>query len=543
MSNAVYFTPLTPLSFLDRSARVFPDKTAIVYGARRRTYAQFAADATRLARALQANGVAPGDRVAYLLPNLPEMLVAHFGVPLAGGVLLALNTRLSALEIGYILDHSAAQVLVVDSGFLPIVPAALADAPGVRQVVVLEDDQAAVPFPQDAWDALGDKAIRYADYLATGSDEPLPWAVEDEMAPLALNYTSGTTGKPKGVVYHHRGAYLNSFGEIIHSAHTSSSVYLWTLPMFHCNGWCTPWAVTAIGGTHVCLREVRGDVIWQLIDEHGITHLNGAPTVVSAIMFAPERRELAEPVIITTAGAPPAPTTILQMEQMGFGIRHVYGLTEVYGPYTVCEPQESWASLEPAERARVQSRQGVGMIQTDPVRVVDAAMNDVPADGETMGEIVMRGNNVMLGYYLDEQGTRTAFEGGWFHSGDLGVMHPDGYIELRDRAKDVVISGGENISTVEVEQALMSHPAVLEVAVVGVPDEKWGERPKAFVVTHADKTATVAELIEHVRTQIAHYKAPRDIDFLVELPKTSTGKIQKFQLREAEWAGREKLIH
>ncbi|MCO5310112.1 MAG: long-chain-fatty-acid--CoA ligase [Austwickia sp.] len=543
MSNAVYFTPLTPLSFLDRSARVFPDKTAIVYGARRRTYAQFAADATRLARALQANGVAPGDRVAYLLPNLPEMLVAHFGVPLAGGVLLALNTRLSALEIGYILDHSAAQVLVVDSGFLPIVPAALADAPGVRQVVVLEDDQAAVPFPQDAWDALGDKAIRYADYLATGSDEPLPWAVEDEMAPLALNYTSGTTGKPKGVVYHHRGAYLNSFGEIIHSAHTSSSVYLWTLPMFHCNGWCTPWAVTAIGGTHVCLREVRGDVIWQLIDEHGITHLNGAPTVVSAIMFAPERRELAEPVIITTAGAPPAPTTILQMEQMGFGIRHVYGLTEVYGPYTVCEPQESWASLEPGERARVQSRQGVGMIQTDPVRVVDAAMNDVPADGETMGEIVMRGNNVMLGYYLDEQGTRTAFEGGWFHSGDLGVMHPDGYIELRDRAKDVVISGGENISTVEVEQALMSHPAVLEVAVVGVPDEKWGERPKAFVVTHADKTATVAELIEHVRTQIAHYKAPRDIDFLVELPKTSTGKIQKFQLREAEWAGREKLIH
>ena len=543
VTDAVYFTPLTPLSFLDRSARVFPDKTAIVYGTRRTTYAQFAADATRLARALQADGVAPGDRVAYLLPNVPEMLVAHFGVPLAGGVLLALNTRLSPMEIGYILDHAQARVLVVDSGFLPMVPAALRDAPGVAKVVVLEDDQAAVPFPQDAWDALGDKATRYADYLAAGSDEPLPWAVANEMAPIALNYTSGTTGKPKGVVYHHRGAYLNSFGEIIHSAFTSSSVYLWTLPMFHCNGWCTPWAVTAIGGTHVCLREVRGDVIWGLIEEHGITHLNGAPTVISAIMVAPQRRELAAPVLVTTAGAPPSPTTILQMEQMGFGIRHVYGLTEVYGPYTVCEPQASWAGLEPKERARVQSRQGVGMIQTDPVRVVDPEMNDVPADGTTLGEIVMRGNNVMLGYYLDEGGTRTAFEGGWFHSGDLGVMHPDGYIELRDRAKDVVISGGENISTVEVEQALMSHPAVFEVAVVGVPDEKWGERPKAFVVTHDGKTVTEADLIEHVREQIAHYKAPRAIEFLVELPKTSTGKIQKYQLREVEWAGREKLIH
>jgi fatty-acyl-CoA synthase len=543
VTDAVYFTPLTPLSFLDRSARVFPDKTAIVYGTRRTTYRQFADDATRLAGALQAHGIGAGDRVAYLLPNVPEMLVAHFGVPLAGGVLLALNTRLSPMEIGYILDHAQAHVLVVDSGFLPIVPAALRDAPAVERVVVLEDDQAGVEFPQSAWDALGDKAMRYADFVAAGSDEPLPWAVADEMAPITLNYTSGTTGKPKGVVYHHRGAYLNSFGEIIHSAFTSSSVYLWTLPMFHCNGWCTPWAVTAVGGTHVCLREVRGDVIWGLLDEHGITHLNGAPTVISAIMVAPQRRELRSPVLVTTAGAPPAPTTILQMEQMGFGIRHVYGLTEVYGPYTVCEPQAEWAGLEPAERARVQSRQGVGMIQTDPVRVVDASMNDVPADGNSLGEIVMRGNNVMLGYYLDEGGTRTAFEGGWFHSGDLGVMHPDGYIELRDRAKDVVISGGENISTVEVEQALMSHPAVFEVAVVGVPDEKWGERPKAFVVTHEGQTATEDELIAHVREQIAHYKAPRAIEFLAELPKTSTGKIQKFQLREVEWAGREKLIH
>jgi fatty-acyl-CoA synthase len=313
--------------------------------------------------------------------------------------------------------------------------------------------------------------------------------------------------------------------------------------MFHCNGWCTPWAVTGIGGTHVCLREVRGDVIWQQIRRHRVTHLNGAPTVVTTILNAAQASPLDHPLVITTAGAPPSPTTILQMERMGFGIVHVYGLTETYGPYSVCQTQPQWSALPPDERAAIQARQGVGMIQTEGLRVVDKAMVDVPADGSTMGEIVMRGNNLMAGYYRDPEGTDAAFDGGWFHSGDLGVMHPDGYVELRDRAKDVVISGGENISTIEVEQALMSHDAVLEVAVVGVPDEKWGERPKAFVVLKADRQATEAELIEHVRAKIARYKAPRNVDLVAELPKTSTGKIQKFALREPEWAGRTHRVH
>ncbi len=542
--DPVYVTQLTPLSFLDRSARVFTNKTAVIYGDRRMTYAELATEVTRMARALRANGVQPGDRVGYLMPNLPEMLVAHFAVPLSGGVLVALNTRLLAPEIGYILDHAGAKLLVADSSFCGAIPRVLDAAPNVTKVVVLEDDQAGQSASAEHLAALGDRAVRYDDFVATGDavTDDLPWTVADEWSPISLNYTSGTTGKPKGVLYHHRGAYLNSYGEIIHSAHTSSSVYLWTLPMFHCNGWCTPWAVTAIGGTHVCLREVRGDVIWDLIAEHGVTHLNGAPTVVMAIMNAERATDLDAPVLITTAGAPPAPATIMQMEAMGFGIRHTYGLTEVFGPYSVCEPQDSWADLEPRERAVIQARQGVGMIQTDPMRVVDTDMQDVPADGNTIGEIVMRGNNVMLGYYKDDAGTEAAFEGGWFHSGDLGVMHPDGYVELRDRAKDVVISGGENISTVEVEQALMDHPGVLEVAVVGVPDDTWGERPKAFVVLKTGQQATPAELIEHVRGRIAHYKAPRDVDFVVELPKTSTGKIQKFHLREPEWAGREKQI-
>jgi fatty-acyl-CoA synthase len=352
-----------------------------------------------------------------------------------------------------------------------------------------------------------------------------------------IAYTSGTTGKPKGVQYSHRGAYLNSFGEIVHSSHSPDSVYLWTLPMFHCNGWCTPWAVTGIGGTHVCLREVRGDAIWRLIEEHGVTHLNGAPTVVTTILRAPEARKLDYQLVITTAGAPPSPTTIMQMEQMGFRIVHVYGLTETYGPYSVNQYQHAWDDMEPEQRAKLRARQGVGMICADWMRVVDADMNDVPADGTTMGEIVMRGNNVMTGYYNDPVGTEKAFAGGWFHSGDLGVMHPDGYVELRDRAKDVVISGGENISTIEVEQAIVSHPAVLEAAVIGVPDEKWGERPKAFVVLADGGRATPEELIEHVRSKIARFKAPKAVEIVAELPKTSTGKVQKFELREKEWSG------
>ncbi|MDT7627291.1 MAG: hypothetical protein QOF99_8192 [Pseudonocardiales bacterium] len=547
MPGAVYQTELTPLSYLRRSAEVYPDKTAIVYGDRRYSYAEFAEAATQVARALRASGIAPGDRVAYLLPNLPEMLVAHFAVPLAGAVLVAINTRLSTDEVRYILDHSGAKLLVVDAVLAATVAPVADELAGVTEIVTVVD-----PAAPGSGDRIA--GPDYDDFVARGTaGEPLPWAVDDELATISINYTSGTTGRPKGVMYTHRGANLNSLSEIVHSAHTPDSVYLWTLPMFHCNGWCTPWAVTAIGGTHICLREVRGDVIWRLIGEHGVTHLNGAPTVVTTIMNAPEAVTLDYQLVVTTAGAPPAPATILQMERMGFRIVHVYGLTETYGPYSVNQFQPAWAELDAEERAKLQARQGVGMITAEWLRVVDEDMADVAADGATMGEIVMRGNNVMKGYYDDAEGTERAFAGGWFHSGDLGVRHLDGYVELRDRAKDVVVSGGENISTVEVEQALMSHPAVLEVAVIGVPDEKWGERPKAFVVlksgvlksgalTSGGATAGEDELLEHVRAKIARYKAPKAIEFVEELPKTSTGKVQKFELREKEWAGEQHRI-
>jgi fatty-acyl-CoA synthase len=531
---------MSPLSFLERSARVWPDKIAVVYGRRRLTYSDLAAEAMRVALALQASGVEPGDRVAYLMPNLPELLIAHFAVPLAGGVLVAVNTRLTAEEVAYILRHSGAKILVVDAALLPTAATAANDVEAVTELVVAEDAELA---PADA-DLIEDpRLVSYSEFLARGTGEPLPWSVSDELAPIAINYTSGTTGRPKGAVYTHRGAYLNCFGEIIHSRHDENSVYLWTLPMFHCNGWCTPWSLTAIGGTHVCLREVRGDAIWDQLREHDVTHLNAAPTVVSTILNARDTGPLTRPVLITTAGAPPSPTTIAHMERMGFQIVHVYGLTETYGPISFCQSQPEWAGLSADERSVLQARQGVSMIQAEGLRVVDAEMADVPADGSTMGEIVMHGNNVMAGYYLDPDATAEAFRGGWFHSGDLGVMHPDGYIELRDRSKDVVISGGENISTIEVEQALMSHPAVLEAAVIGVPDDKWGERPKAFVVLRAGESATPEELIAHVRTKIASYKAPRDIDITLELPKTSTGKIQKFVLRDSEWAGRIHRVH
>jgi fatty-acyl-CoA synthase len=532
--GAISYTAQTPLSFLERSARVWPDKVAVIYGSRRLTYAEFAAEAARVAGALRASGVQPGDRVAYLMPNLPEMLVAHFAVPLAGGVLVAINTRLTAEEVSYILRHSGAKILVADAALLPVAAAAAEGVGTVTQLVVAVDAEAGSTGPDLAAES---RLVSYSEFLADQAADPVPWSVPDELAPIAINYTSGTTGRPKGVIYTHRGAYLNSYAQIIHSRHDENSVYLWTLPMFHCNGWCAPWAVTAIGGTQVCLREVRGDAIWQQLRQHGITHLNAAPTVVSTILNASSAGPLPRPVLITTAGAPPSPTTIAEMEGMGFTVVHVYGLTETYGPITICQFQPDWADLAVDQRAALQARQGVGMITAEGVRVVDDEMADVPADGETMGEIVMRGNTVMAGYYLDPEATAEAFRGGWFHSGDLGVMFPDGYIELRDRAKDIVISGGENISTVEVEQALMSHPCVLEAAVVAVPDDKWGERPKAFVVLRAGTSATQQELIAHVRTKIAGYKAPREVDITMELPKTSTGKIQKFILRDKEWAG------
>ncbi|MXQ75582.1 long-chain-fatty-acid--CoA ligase [Rhodococcus rhodochrous] len=532
-TGAANYSQMSPLRFLERSAAVFPDRTAIIHGDRTYTYAEFADEAQRLARVLRSR-IEPGDKIAYLTPNVPEMLIAHFAVPLAGGVLVALNSRLAGPELEYILDHSETKLLFVDSELLGSVENVRDNVPNVAEIIEVPDST--VPAPDVP---AGVATARYDEFLAQADSldaTPLPWSVDDELGVITLNYTSGTTGKPKGVMYTHRGAYLNSLGETFHNSFDGQSKYLWTLPMFHCNGWCTPWAVTAAAGTHICLRAVRADAIWDAIDNLGVTNLCGAPAVCSTIANAEQAHPLDRPLRITTAGAPPSPTVIAQLEQIGITVVHVYGLTEVYGPYTICEYQDSWDDKPADERAALLSRQGVGMLQAETARVVDEDMNDVPADGETMGEIVLRGNNVMLGYYKDPDATEEAFRGGWFHTGDLGVMYPDGYIQLKDRAKDIIISGGENISTVEVEQAIVSHPAVLDVAVVGVPDEKWGERPKAFVILKKGESVTAEEIIDYTRTLLAGYKVPRDIVFPLELPRTSTGKILKFELRSAEAA-------
>jgi fatty-acyl-CoA synthase len=525
-TGSTFDSQLTPLRFLQRSAAVFPDKDAVLDGSRRLTYAQFAREAARLASALASAGVEPGDRVAYLCPNTAEMLIAHFGVPLAGAVLVPINTRLAPEEIRYICAHSGAKLLFVDAELVE--SAAAVDS--VEELVRID-------APGTSAEDRPDRAVRYEEFLTRGGEEEPDWSVADELGTIAINYTSGTTGRPKGVMYTHRGAYLNALGEVIHSEHSSGSVYLWTLPMFHCNGWCTTWAVTAIGGTHVCLRAVRGGPIWELIAAEGVTHLNGAPTVLTTIANDPNARPLERPLTITTAGAAPSPAIIGQLEGLGARIIHVYGLTETYGPYSLCERQSEWDGLDVPARAKLLARQGVGMVQAEDLRVVDAEMNDVPRDAETIGEIVMRGNNVMKGYHDDPEATAVAFRGGWFHSGDLGVMHPDGYVEIRDRAKDIVISGGENISTVEVEMAILSHGAVLEAAVIGVPDERWGERPRAFVTLKSEGRVTEAELIEHVRSQLAAYKAPDGVEFVAELPKTATGKVQKHELRRLHATG------
>jgi fatty-acyl-CoA synthase len=517
-TDVPWLQALSPLSFLERSAFVFADKVAVIDGPRRLTYADFAGEAMRLASALKHAGLKRGERVAFIALNTAEMLVAHFAVPLAGGVLVAINTRLSPDEVTYICSHSEAKMVFASAELAHVAERAAGTVPSIRHRVGLGDASA------EPW-------MPYEDFCASAPPADLSWEIDDELAPISVNYTSGTTGRPKGVVYSHRGAYLNSLGEMLHSQHSSRSVYLWTLPMFHCNGWCTTWAVTGIGGTHVCLPQVRAAEIWRLIDDHGVTHLNGAPAVLSAIAEAAEAHHLDHELIVTTAGAAPSPAVIAKMEDLGARVIHVYGLTEVYGPYSVCEWQDGWERLPRDERCRLLARQGVGMIQAERLRVVDENMTDVPSDGETMGEIVMRGNNVMLGYLDDSDATAQVFAGGWFHSGDLGVMHPDGYVELRDRAKDIIISGGENISTIEVESSLLSHSAVVEAAVVGVPDDRWGERPRAFVVLRAGEGATEGELIEHVRARIAHFKAPDHIEFVSELPRTSTGKVQKDELR------------
>jgi len=526
MNEKVYRTELTPVSFLQRSVSVFPDKIAVVHGDRQYTYSEFGARVNRFAAQLRENGLRRHDRVAVLSPNTPALLEAHFAVPAAGGILVAINTRLQSQEVDVILKHAGPKFLFVDAELAPLLEPL--NTAGM-QVVRIEDT--------------GSDTDPYEQFLSAGNPHPVVSWLEDEEETISINYTSGTTGRPKGVMYTHRGAYLNALGEVVHSKHSSDSVYLWTLPMFHCNGWCTTWAVTAVGGRHVCLRAVEPSRVWQLMRDEGVTHLNGAPTVLISLANAPEAAPLGRPLTITTAGAPPSPTIIEQMTELGARIVHVYGLTETYGPYTVCERQSDWDAFAAGDRARRLARQGVAYVIADPVRVVDPDMRDVPRDGATMGEVVMRGNNVMAGYFGDPEATEAAFTGGWFHSGDLAVWHPDGYIELRDRAKDVIISGGENISTIEVEQAIASHPAVMEAAVVAMPHDHWGERPKAVVVVKPGTSVTAEELIAHVHGRIARFKAPDAIDFVDALPKTSTGKIQKYVLREKEWARHSSRIH
>ena len=511
------FQQLTPLRFLERSAAVFPVKTALIDGERSWTYAELAAEVELVAGALRSSGLEAGDRVAYLCCNIAELLVAHYAVPLAGGVLVALNTRLSPVEVAYISDHCGARMLIVDHELGSSIGEVGATA-NPPEVIAVGGE---VPG-----------ATSYEDFRERQDAAGVAWPQPEESDTITINYTSGTTGRPKGVMYSHRGAYLNSLGEVVHSELGADTVHLWTLPMFHCNGWCETWAVTAVGGTHVCLPAVRGEAIWSLIDAHGVTHLSGAPAVMSTIVTAPEAHQLDRPLTVTTAGAAPDPATIRRLEELGAKVIHVYGLTEVYGPYSVCEWQPGWPALDPHQRAAKLARQGVGMVHADRIRIVDEEMNDVPADGETVGELILRGNGVMKGYFRDPDATREAFRGGWFHSGDLGVMHPDGYAEIRDRAKDIVISGGENISTIEVEHVLLDHPAVAEAAVIGIPDARWGERPIAFVVLAAAEAAPEEEeLRAHVQGRLAKFKAPDRVSFVESLPRTSTGKVQKFELR------------
>ena len=519
---------LTPISFLARAAHVHPERIACIHGARRTTYDELYKRARRLASALAARGIGLGDTVSVMAPNVPALLEAHYAVPMLGAVLNAINTRLDAATIAHILDHGEAKLVITDREYSQTMAQAL-DAAAKRPEVIDIDD------PEYAGEGalLGD--LEYEDFIA-GGNPAYPWTPPaNEWQAISLNYTSGTTGRPKGVVYHHRGAYLNALGNVLTWGMPDGPVYLWTLPMFHCNGWCFPWTIAALAGTHVCLRRVEASAIFKACAEHGVTHFCGAPVVLNLLINAPEAEQYSHErtIEVMTAAAPPPAAVIEAMEAMGFHITHVYGLTETYGPAVTCAWKAEWNALPAAEQATIKARQGVAYAVLEGVMVADPeTLEPRPADGETLGEVFMRGNIVMKGYLKNPSATEDAFRGGWFHTGDLGVMHPDGYIELKDRSKDIIISGGENISSIEIETVLYRHAAVLEAAVVARANEKWGETPCAFVaLKDGCEPVSEAELIAFCRDQMAHFKAPKTVIFGA-LPKTSTGKVQKYLLRE-----------
>jgi len=524
---AANYQPLTPLSFLERAAQVFPAHTAIIHGGQRVDYATFYARCRRLASALAKQGIRKGDTVAVMLANTPPMLEAHYGVPMTGAVLNALNTRLDAAAIAFMLEHGGAKILITDREFSATIKDALARLKKKPLVIDYDDKE----FPQTGA-RLG--KIDYEKFLKSG-DPKFAWRMPDnEWDAIALNYTSGTTGNPKGVVYHHRGAALMGYGNALAGTMVNHPVLLWTLPMFHCNGWCMPWSLSAVAGTHVCLRWVRAAAIFDALAEHGVTHLCGAPIVMSTLVNASdsERKSFPQKVRFMAAAAPPPESILAAMAEAGFEVVHVYGLTEVYGPAVVNEWHEEWNALDASGRAAKKARQGVRYTPLEGLTVLNPkTMKPVPADGQTIGEVMMRGNIVMRGYLKNRKATEEAFKGGWFHTGDLGVMYPDGYIQLKDRSKDIIISGGENISSIEVEDAIARHPDVLFVAVVARPDAKWGEHPCAFVELRPGRKVAEADILSFAKSQLAKFKMPRTVVF-TELPKTSTGKIQKFVLRE-----------